>query len=77
MPDLEYLTDKNGKAKAVVIPIDLWEALIENLDTESGLKWIDEHESKESILRDFRDSLQQAKKGQTFPVKELWTDLEA
>jgi hypothetical protein len=30
MIDIEYLTDKNGKTKAVVIPIELWEKLLPN-----------------------------------------------
>lgn len=30
MPDIEYLTDKNGKTKAVVIPIELWQKLMPN-----------------------------------------------
>ena len=27
MLDLEYMTDKNGRLKAVVIPVALWEKL--------------------------------------------------
>lgn len=32
MYELEYLTDKNGKAKAVVIPIELWESVFLKYD---------------------------------------------
>jgi len=32
MFDLEYLTDKNGQLKAVVIPIELWEQLFQKDD---------------------------------------------
>ena len=28
MHDIEYLTDKNGKPKAVVIPIELWQKIM-------------------------------------------------
>jgi hypothetical protein len=30
MLNIEYLTDKNGKTKAVVIPIELWNQLMPN-----------------------------------------------
>ena len=28
MIDIEYLTDKSGKTKAVVIPIDVWKKMV-------------------------------------------------
>ena len=28
MVDIEYLTDKSGKTKAVVIPIDVWKKMV-------------------------------------------------
>ncbi len=33
MYELEYLTDKNGQTKAVVIPIELWNRLFLRNDT--------------------------------------------
>lgn len=30
MLNIEYLTDQNGKAKAVVIPIEIWKKLLPN-----------------------------------------------
>ncbi|MBL1208386.1 hypothetical protein [Geminocystis sp. GBBB08] len=30
MLNIEYLTDQNGKTKAVVIPIELWQKLFSN-----------------------------------------------
>ncbi|MDM8523324.1 hypothetical protein QUF80_08130 [Desulfococcaceae bacterium HSG8] len=33
MPELEYLTDKNGHKKAVVVPIELWNRLFLINDT--------------------------------------------
>ncbi len=28
MPEIEYITDKGGQTKAVVIPIDLWRQIV-------------------------------------------------
>ncbi len=33
MIDIEYLTDKSGKTKAVVIPIDVWKKMFPSEDT--------------------------------------------
>ena len=32
MVDIEYLTDKSGKTKAVVIPIDVWKKMVPSED---------------------------------------------
>ncbi len=32
MIDIEYLTDKSGKTKAVVIPIDVWKKMLPSED---------------------------------------------
>jgi len=32
MPEIEYLTDKTGQPRAVVIPIDLWKQLLPTED---------------------------------------------
>ena len=32
MIDIEYLTDKSGKTKAVVIPIDVWKKMVPSED---------------------------------------------
>ena len=32
MLEIEYMTDKNGQPKAVVIPIELWRKLLPNED---------------------------------------------
>ena len=44
--------------------------------TESGLYAIDEKEPNEQILADLATSIQEAKAGLTFPVSQLWDDLE-
>lgn len=35
MVNLEYLTDKNGQLKAVVIPIEFWQELFPNTNISS------------------------------------------
>lgn len=42
----------------------------------SGLAWIDEHEPKAQLLADLQVSLKEAAAGQTFPVSQLWDDLD-
>jgi hypothetical protein len=43
--DLEYLTDKSGQPKAVVIPIELWNQLFpqEDLSTEEIVEGIEDY----------------------------------
>jgi hypothetical protein len=35
MVNLEYLTDKNGQLKAVVVPIEFWQELFPNSDVSA------------------------------------------
>jgi hypothetical protein len=74
--DIRYITNANGKTTDVIIPIEIWEKLITSLDTESGLAWIDEQESKEQILADLQESIQDTKAGKTFSIDELWDGIE-
>ena len=45
MLEVEYLTDKNGQQKAVVIPIELWRKLLpfENASPEDIAEEIENH----------------------------------
>jgi predicted DNA-binding antitoxin AbrB/MazE fold protein len=36
----------------------------------------EEADSKEQILADFKESLRQAQAGQTFPISELWDEID-
>ena len=33
LPDLQYITDANGKAISVIIPIDIWQEIISERET--------------------------------------------
>ena len=54
MFDLEYLTDKNGQLKAVVIPIDLWEQLFLKYDaSEDGFTSVNHVEELSESIEDY------------------------
>ena len=75
---VRYVTNAAGKTTDVLVPLELWQQLIHALqDPDSGLAWIDEHEPNAQILADLQASVQQAAAGQTFPVSQLWDDIEA
>lgn len=74
---VRYVTDAAGAPTDVLVPFALWEQMLATLnDSASGLAWIDEHEPKAQILADLKSSLQQAAQGETFPISDLWTDIE-
>ncbi|MGB7413942.1 MAG: hypothetical protein WA902_07015 [Thermosynechococcaceae cyanobacterium] len=72
---VRYLTNAAGEKTDVLVPVDLWESLLALLPTNSGLDPIDELEPNSQILADFKAATQQAQAGQTFPLSELWHDL--
>ncbi|MEA5569351.1 hypothetical protein [Anabaena sp. UHCC 0399] len=76
---IRYVTNVDGETTDVLVPIELWQQLMSsvNPDNVSGLAWIDEQEPKAQILADLQESVRQAAVGQTFPVSELWDDIEA
>ena len=73
---IRYVTNSEGKATDVIVPLELWQQLIYFLNTDSisGLAWIDEQEPKEQILADLQKSVRLAAAGQTFPLSQLWED---
>lgn len=74
---VRYVTNADGETTDVLVPFDLWQQLMAALqDPASGLAWVDEHEPNAQILADLQDSLKQAVAGQTFPVSQLWDDIE-
>jgi hypothetical protein len=74
---VRYVTNAAGETTDVLVPLDLWQQLINALqDPASGLAWVDEHEPNAQILADLQASLKQAVAGQTFPVSQLWDDIE-
>ncbi len=74
---VRYVTNAVGETTDVLVPLDLWEQVMSALqDPDSGLAWIDEYEPKAQLLSDLVTSLKQATHEQTFPISQLWDDLE-
>lgn len=74
--DIKYITDASGEKTEVIIPVHLWERMLELLKIpESGLDPVDENEPHEQILADLKQSLQEVARGETYPVSELWSDI--
>ncbi len=70
---VQYVTNTNGETTSVLVPLEVWENLLQSWQTLADqLEQIDEAEPKEKIIEDLKDSLRQAKAGQTFPISELW-----
>lgn len=74
---VRYLTNAAGEKTDVLIPVDLWEALLKILQNNSGLDPIDELEPNGQILADLRTATGHAQAGQTFSITELWQDINA
>lgn len=75
---IKYITNAAGKKTEAIVPVEIWENLIELLQAiESGLDTIDENEPKAAILADLLESIQQARTGQTYPISELWNDMDS
>lgn len=74
---IRYVTNAEGKTTDVIVPVEIWQQLINSVDVDSnsGLAWVDEQEPKAQILADLQESLRQAANGQTFPVSQLWQDI--
>ena len=66
-----YLTNQQGKTTDILIPIEIWEAILQVLIEES-----DPIDSKNELIADLKQSLIEAKEGKTFPLEELWEGIE-
>ena len=72
---VRYVTNAAGEPTDVLVPLALWQQVIAALqDPASGLAWVDEHEPKERLLADLKESLKQGAAGQTYPIDRLWDD---
>lgn len=75
---IKYVTNAAGEKTEAIVPVEIWETLINLLQAiESGLDPIDENEPKAAILADLLESIQQARIGQTYPISELWNDMDS
>lgn len=74
---VQYVTNTNGETTGVLVPLEVWENLLQSWQNLADqLEQIDEAEPKEKILQDLKDSLRQTKAGQTFPISELWDEID-
>ena len=69
---IRYLTNQEGKPTDVLIPLTIWENIIEKLNLLST----DENDSKAQLIADLKQSLLDARDGKTYPLEELWEDSE-
>lgn len=74
---IKYVTNAAGEKTDVLVPVGIWDELIESLQSiANDLDRVDEEEPKAQILDDLRESIRQAAAGQTFPISELWDDID-
>jgi hypothetical protein len=75
---VKYVTNAAGEKTEVIIPVQIWEALLKLMSpVVNGVHPIDENEPNANILADLKQSLKEAAAGQTYPIADLWTDIEA
>ena len=78
---VKYITNAQGEKTEAIVPIELWNSLLEIIPNEiyptvSGLSPIDEDEPKAQILADLQASIRAARAGETYPISQLWDDLD-
>lgn len=79
---IKYITNAQGEKTEVIIPIELWNRLMQSIDlsevysTVSGLSPVDEDEPKSQILADLQASIRAARSGEVYPVSQLWDDMD-
>ena len=69
---IRYLSNQEGKTTDVLIPLPIWESIIEKLN----LLPTEENDSKAQLIADLKQSLLDARDGKTYPLEELWEDNE-
>ncbi|HAG82782.1 MAG TPA: hypothetical protein DCL61_16895 [Cyanobacteria bacterium UBA12227] len=72
---IQYVTNSQGECIGVVIPLAVWEQLMPFLQALMNAE-IDDQEPKENILADLQESIRQARRGETFPLSELWDGID-
>ena len=75
---IKYVTNAAGEKTDVLVPVGIWDELIESLQSiANDLDRVDEEEEpKAKILGDLQESIRQVAAGQTFPISELWDDMD-
>jgi hypothetical protein len=79
---VKYITNSQGEKTEVIIPIELWNSLLQTMipneiyPTASGLSLIDEDEPKAQILADLQESIRAARAGETYPISQIWDEID-
>ncbi len=80
---VKYISNAQGEKTEVIIPIEVWNSLLQKITqielypTLSGLSPVDENEPKTQILADLQESIRAARGGETYPISQLWEDLNS
>ncbi|MBL1209904.1 hypothetical protein [Geminocystis sp. GBBB08] len=69
---VRYLTNEEGKKTDVLIPLGMWENIIQLLSQEIT----PDNDIKAELITEFKQSLLDAQKGKTFPLEQLWEGIE-
>jgi hypothetical protein len=80
---VKYISNAQGEKTEVIIPIAVWNSLLQKItsielySTLSGLSPVDENEPNTQILADLQESIRAARAGETYPISQLWEDLDS
>ena len=69
---IRYITNEQGIKTDVLIPLVIWDNILEALNLETS----QDTDSKTELIADLKQSLLDAQEGKTFPLEELWQDIE-
>lgn len=69
---VRYLTNEEGKKTDVLIPLGMWENIIQLLSQEIT----PDSDIKAQLITEFKQSLLDAQEGKTFPLEQLWEGIE-
>ncbi len=68
---IRYITNEKGEKTDVLIPLELWKTIVVQLSETEEIE-----DSREEILHDLKHSLLDGKIGKTFPLEELWQEID-
>lgn len=73
---VRYLTNDAGEKTDVLVPLDMWEKILDLIQPTSGLDPVDEQEPVSQILADLKTAVHHAQAGETAPISELWNGID-
>jgi hypothetical protein len=72
---VQYVTDAAGEKTGVLVPLAVWEDLMQSWQALLNLQ-MDDDEPKAEILAELKASIRQARAGETLPLSELWDGID-